>query len=327
MLFVDNAGMTDPRVNLALEEHLLRNVRVDEPILLFYINEPAVILGRNQNTLAEIDPDYVAEKGIHVVRRLSGGGAVFHDLGNLNFSFITNGDEHLHDFARFTEPVVAVLRGLGVEAALQGKSDIFANGRKISGNAQYLSRGRMFSHGTLLFDTSIEQMLLSLNPRQVQIESKAVQSVRNFVANIRDLLPSGWDIARLRQALLEGVFGSTAVPTYDLSDEDWAQVQEIADTRYRTWEWNYGRSPDFNVQKQGKTPAGHVEAHIDVADGVIRGAKFLGNFASTQDVAVLEEQLVGVRYEKGALVTAVTHLNLTPYFGALSHDEFVTLLY
>ena len=169
MLFVDNAGMTDPRVNLALEEHLLRNVRVDEPILLFYINEPAVILGRNQNTLAEIDPDYVAEKGIHVVRRLSGGGAVFHDLGNLNFSFITNGDEHLHDFARFTEPVVAVLRGLGVEAALQGKSDIFANGRKISGNAQYLSRGRMFSHGTLLFDTSIEQMLLSLNPRQVQI--------------------------------------------------------------------------------------------------------------------------------------------------------------
>jgi lipoate-protein ligase A len=136
MLFVDNQNITDPRLNLALEEHLLRHVEEAEPILLFYINEPAVIIGRNQNTLEEIDPDYVEDEGIHLVRRLSGGGAVFHDLGNLNFSFVTDDNRDIHNFAKFTDPVIDVLRELGVDAELRDKSDIFADGKKISGNAQ-----------------------------------------------------------------------------------------------------------------------------------------------------------------------------------------------
>ncbi len=327
MRFVDNNGITDPRRNLALEEYLLRNVTLDEPLLLFYINEPAVIIGRNQNTLQEIDPDYVAEEEIHVVRRLSGGGAVFHDLGNLNFSFITPGDENLHNFAKFTEPVVAVLRQLGVDAELRGKSDIFADGRKISGNAQYLSRGRMFSHGTLLFDTDIETMLKALNPRQVEIESKAVQSVRSFVANIRELLPQEMTIVALKDALVRGIFGGTAVPTYDLSTVEWQQVEQIATERYGTWEWNVGRSPDFNVRKEGETPAGKVDARINVHEGRVRGVTLFGNFASKRDVTNVTERLIGVKYERGALETAVADLDLSPYFGEISHREFVTLLY
>lgn len=327
MLFVDNNGITDPRLNLALEEHLLRNVTLAEPLLLFYVNEPAVIIGRNQNTMQEIDPEYVADQGIAVVRRLSGGGAVFHDLGNLNFSFITQGDEDLHNFAKFTEPVVKVLRQLGVAAELQGKSDIIAKGKKISGNAQYLSRGRMFSHGTLLFDTDIEMMLKALNPRQVQIASKAVQSVRSFVANIRELLGQEMSIVGFKDALLQGVFGGTAVPTYDLTHADWQRVRQIAAERYSTWEWNVGRSPAFNVQKEGKTPAGQVETRIDVREGRIGSVSFVGNFASKRDVAEVTEKLLGVKYERQALETAVAGLDFTPYFGEISSQEFVALLY
>jgi lipoate-protein ligase A len=243
MLFVDNQNITDPRLNLAIEEHLLRNVRLSEPLLLFYINEPAVIIGRNQNTVEEIDPDFIQENDIHVVRRLSGGGAVYHDLGNLNFSFITQGKQDLHNFGKFTQPVIEVLGRLGVTAVLQGKSDIFVDGKKVSGNAQYAASGRMFSHGTILFNTSIKNMLQAINPRQTKIESNAVQSVRAFVTNIQEHLSEKMDIMQLRQALLDGIFGGEVIPTYSLSEEDWGQIREIAAQRYMNWDWNYGRFP------------------------------------------------------------------------------------
>ena len=239
MLFVNNT-QTDPYLNLALEEYLLRQA-IDQPVLLFYINEPAVIIGRNQNTLDEIDPDYIKAQGIHVVRRLSGGGAVFHDLGNLNFSFITPGREDLHNFAKFTDPVIAVLHQLGIAAELRGKSDIFAHDRKISGNAQYVAQRSMFSHGTLLFDTDIATMLKALNPRQEPVEPRAVQSVRNFVTNIRELLAEDMDIHTFRQRLLTGLFADGPVAEYELDADDWQAVAKLADERYRTWEWNYGR--------------------------------------------------------------------------------------
>jgi lipoate---protein ligase len=188
-----------------------------------------VIIGRNQNTLEEIDPDFIKAQGIHVVRRLSGGGAVFHDLGNLNFSFITPGREDLHNFAKFTEPVVAVLRQLGVAAELRGKSDIFAEGKKISGNAQYVAQQRMFSHGTLLFDTDIPTMLKALNPRQVAIESRAVQSVRNFVVNIRELLAEEMDIHTFRQSCWQGIFTGGPIVEYELNAAAWAEVKKLAD--------------------------------------------------------------------------------------------------
>lgn len=327
MLFVDNQNVTDPRRNLALEEFLLRHVQLTEPILLFYINEPSVIMGRNQNSAEEIDPDFVKANAIHVVRRLSGGGAVYHDLGNLNFSFITNSQEGLHNFARFTEPVVRVLRELGVPAELRGKSDIFADGKKISGNAQYASGGRMFSHGTLLFDTSIEAMLRALNPRQGQIESRAVQSVRNFVTNIRELLPVDSDIFQLRQTLLYGIFGGNRVPTYELSAGEWAQVGQLAAERYGAWEWNIGRSPQFNRRKEAQLPIGKLDMRLDVAQGVIQGVKIYGTFFSQRDIAELEQQLLGVRYEREALTAVLHPIDLTPYFGTLDQQTFLELLY
>lgn len=327
MLFVDNARITDPRINLAIEEHLLRNVKRVEPILLFYINEPSVIIGRNQNTYEEIDPDYIKAQGIHVVRRLSGGGAVFHDFGNLNFSFITTGREDLHNFHKFTQPVVRVLQGLGIDAELRAKSSLFANGKKISGNAQFLTGERMFSHGTLLFDSNIEMLLHALNPRQVKIESKAVQSVRSVVMNLREVLPPEMDIYALRKTLLQGIFDGPDIPTYPLTEADWAAIHQISAERYQTWEWNVGRSPKFNVQKTKRFPIGKVDIRIDVERGRIKGIKVFGDFAGKRLVSELETLLLGVKYDRDVLAAALHDFDVTPYFGELETGEFLELLY
>ncbi|MEC2078558.1 lipoate--protein ligase, partial [Metabacillus fastidiosus] len=189
MLFIDNEGITDPRINLAIEEYCLKNLDPNETYLLFYINEPSIIIGKNQNTIEEINTDYVEKESIHVVRRLSGGGAVYHDLGNLNFSFITKDDgDSFHNFRKFTEPVVKALQKLGVNAELSGRNDLVAEGRKISGNAQFATRGRMFSHGTLLFDSEIDHVVSALKVRKDKIESKGIKSIRSRVANISEFL-------------------------------------------------------------------------------------------------------------------------------------------
>jgi lipoate-protein ligase A len=330
MLFVHNDDMTNPRFNLAIEEFLLRNLVGDEPILLFYINEPAVIIGRNQNTLEEIDPDFVKNNMIHVVRRLSGGGAVYHDLGNLNFSFITRAREDLHNFTKFTEPVINALGVLGVEGELRGKSDIFAAGKKISGNAQYSTNTGMFSHGTLLFDTNIETMLKALNPRQATIESKAVQSVRNFVTNIREQLPPGSEgltIYDLKQAILDQIFGRQGITIYTLTESDWEKIHQISVERYQRWEWNYGRSPKFNIQKSVDFPIGKIDVRIDVDRGRIMGLKIYGNFAGKENIRNLENLLVGVPYEPEALNAALVDEDIRPYFGGLEKEDFLNLLF
>jgi len=327
MLFVDNQGITDPRLNLAFEEYLLRRVDCVDPLLLFYVNEPSVIIGRNQNTIEEIDPDYVAAHKIHVVRRLSGGGAVYHDLGNLNFCFVTNGREDLHNFAKFTEPVVAVLRSLGVAAELRGRSDIFAEGRKISGNAQYAATARMFSHGTLLFDTDLAEMLRAINPRRTKIESKAVHSVRSVVANIRELLPRDMTLDDLKNALLRGIFGDGPIPTMALSPADWSQIEEIAATRYQLWNWNYGRSPQFNVQKSARLNIGKVDARIDVEEGHIRAIRLFGDFSGQESVSALEARLVGVPYDREQLLVALEDVDLNAYFGRMDAATFIDLIY
>lgn len=206
MLFIDNKGITDPRINLAIEEYCVKNLDINETYLLFYINEPSIIIGKNQNTVEEINADYVKEKGIHVVRRLSGGGAVYHDLGNLNFSFITKDDgDSFSNFKKFTEPVTKALGKLGVNAELSGRNDILAEGRKISGNAQFSTKGRMFSHGTLLFDSEIDHVVSALKVKMDKIQSKGIKSIRSRVANITEFLNEEMTTEEFRQLLLETI--------------------------------------------------------------------------------------------------------------------------
>lgn len=329
MIFVDNENHTDPALNLALEEYLLRNIAPGEDILLFYINEPSIIIGRNQNTLEEINREYVEERGIHVVRRLSGGGAVYHDLGNLNFSFITeNLPENVHNFQKFTEPVIQALRDLGVQAELGGRNDILVDGRKISGNAQYIAARRMVSHGTLLFDTDLSHVGEALRVKPSKIESKGVKSVRSRVANICEFLTEPMTVEALRLHLLHSIFpGPGEIPQYRLTPEDWEKVHALADERYRSWDWNWGRSPDFNVQKTHRFPIGEVDARIDVQNGRIHGIKFFGDFFGVGDPAELESRLVGVRYTAEDLAEALQDTDISYYFGGVSREDFLAFLY
>ncbi len=329
MIFVDNQQVVDPAVNLAIEEYLLRNFSGDEEILLFYINEPAIIIGRNQNTLEEINHEYVEAHDIHVVRRLSGGGAVYHDLGNLNFSFIShNRPENVHNFKKFTGPAVQTLRKMGVQAEMSGRNDILVEGRKISGNAQYISGKRMFSHGTLLFNSDLSCVSEALNVKMSKITSKGLKSVRSRVANISEFLTEPITLEQFRQRLLDEVFtGVRGVPEYTLSGDDWQAIHALADERYRNWDWNYGKSPDFNVQKTQRFPMGEIDARIDVQNGVIQTVKFFGDFFGQADVSELEQRLSGVRYTRPDLEEALCGLEVETYFHGLSCDAFVRFLY
>ena len=329
MLFIDNKGITDPRINLAIEEYALKNLDIDETYLLFYINEPSIIIGKNQNTIEEINTEYVESKGIHVVRRLSGGGAVYHDLGNLNFSFITKDDgESFHNFRKFTEPVVAALKSLGVNAELSGRNDLLAEGRKVSGNAQFSTRGRMFSHGTLLFNSEMDHVVSALKVKKDKIESKGIKSIRSRVANISEFLPEKINIQEFRSLILKHIFeGKEDIPEYVLTEEDWEKIHQLSKERYQNWEWNYGKSPKFNLQHSHRFPVGSIDVRLEVNKGLIENCKVYGDFFGVGDVSDIETRLIGLRYEKSELEKALADLEISRYFGNITMEEFVNLIY
>lgn len=329
MLFIDNKGITDPRINLAIEEYALKSLDINETYLLFYINEPSIIIGKNQNTIEEINTEYVEKNGLHVVRRLSGGGAVYHDLGNLNFSFITKDDgESFHNFRKFTEPVVNALRKLGVNAELSGRNDLLAEGRKISGNAQFSTRGRMFSHGTLLFDSEIESVVSALNVKKDKIESKGIKSIRSRVANISEFLSEKVKIEEFRSLLLKNIFeGMDEIPEYVLTEKDWEKIHELSKERYQSWDWNYGKSPKFNLQHSHRFPVGQIDVRFEVNKGNIENCKIYGDFFGVGDVTVIEDKLTGIKYEKSQIVSAMEDVDIKHYFGNISKEDFINLVY
>lgn len=331
MLFIDNKGITDPRINLAIEEYALKNLDINETYLLFYINEPSIIIGRNQNTIEEINTEYVEKNGIHVVRRLSGGGAVYHDQGNLNFSFITKDDgESFSNFKKFTEPVIEALGKLGVKAELKGRNDIIAeDGRKISGNAQFSTRGRMFSHGTLLFDSEIEHVVSALKVSKDKIESKGIKSIRSRVANISEFLIEKLSVEEFRSMLLRYIFdGADHIQEYVLTEDDWKKIEEISKERYQNWDWNFGRSPKFNLQHSHRFPVGKIDIRLEVSEGgTIENCKIYGDFFGVGDVEEIAEKLIGLRYERAEIEKALHDVDVKRYFGNVEKEEIINLIY
>ncbi|UOQ86596.1 lipoate--protein ligase [Gracilibacillus salinarum] len=331
MKFIDNKGITDPYINLAIEEYVLKNFGQEDTYLLFYINGPSIIIGKNQNTVEEINTDYVDENGIKVVRRLSGGGAVYHDEGNLNFSFITKDDgDSFHNFAKFTEPVVEALQKLGVPAELKGRNDLVADGRKISGNAQFTTRGRMFSHGTLMYDSEIENVVRSLNVKTEKIKSKGIKSIRSRVVNISEFLEEKLSMDELKAHILKHVFAVDTledVPQYVLTDEDWANIHKLSEERYQQWDWNFGKSPKFNIQHSHKFDGGLVDVRFDVHKGMIDNCTIYGDFFGVGDVNELEAKLKGVRYDRQAIDEVLSGIDVSHYLGKISKDDFLGLVY
>lgn len=330
MLFIDNKGITDPRINLAIEEYALNNLNVEEGLLLFYINQPSIIIGRNQNTVEEINTDYVEENNIIVVRRLSGGGAVYHDLGNLNFSFLTKDEgDNFQNFKKFTQPVVDALNKMGVNAELSGRNDILAEGKKFSGNAMFSTNGRMFSHGTIMFDANINEVVNALRPKKEKMESKGIKSVRSRVTNIIDLLEDKTiTVEDFRLAILHSIFdGEENIRYYDLTEDDWAAIHKISEERYQKWEWNYGKSPKFNTHRTKKFASGFIDIRLEVKKGIIEDIHIFGDFFGVGDMVDVETVLKGIRYDASAIREAIQALDIAKYFGGVTKEEFVQLMY
>ncbi|RUL47486.1 MULTISPECIES: lipoate--protein ligase [Lysinibacillus] len=330
MYFIDNKGINDPQINLAIEEYVLKNMDIEkDDYLLFYINQPSIIIGKNQNTIEEINTDYVEDNGIIVVRRLSGGGAVYHDLNNLNFSFLTKDDGNsFHNYKKFTQPVVDALVKLGINAELSGRNDILAEGRKVSGNAQYATRGRMFSHGTLMFDTDVDAVVSALKVKKDKIESKGIKSVRSRVGNIIEFLKEPMTVEQFRMEILKSIFdGEENIQYYELTDEDWEKIYKISEERYQTWEWNYGKSPRFNIQKTNRFPSGGIDIRLEVNKGIIEEAKIFGDFFGVGDVEEIEKLLLGVKYDRSEIAKAISEIDIAHYFGGITKEDFLQLIY
>ncbi|MBF0812655.1 lipoate--protein ligase [Staphylococcus xylosus] len=327
MKFISNNNITDPTLNLAMEEYVLKNMPKDDSYFLFYINRPSIIIGKNQNTIEEVNQSYIDEQGIDVVRRISGGGAVYHDQGNLNFSFVTDDDGNsFHNFQKFTEPIVEALKSLGVDANLSGRNDIQVGEAKISGNAMVKVKDRMFSHGTLMLNSELDEVQNALRVNPAKIKSKGIKSVRSRVANISEFLDEPIDIDKFKEIILRSIFGETQVEEYKLTDEDWEKIEKLSNEKYRTWEWNYGRNPKYNFEREEKFEKGFVQIKLDVKKGRIEHAKIFGDFFGEGDITELENALEGTMHEFDSIEEALSNYDIYHYFGDIDRHELIRLM-
>ncbi|AQS55551.1 lipoate--protein ligase [Novibacillus thermophilus] len=328
MLYIQNDS-TDPRYNLALEEYVFKHLKFEEDFIMLWQNEPSVIVGKNQNTVEEINVDYVEQHGIHVVRRSTGGGAVYHDLGNLNYTFITKADGTGIDFRKFTQPVIRVLNSLGVPAEFNSRNDIAIRGKKFSGNAQRVYKNRVLHHGTIMFNSKLEDVHNVLKVKAEKFKSKSVKSVRSRVTNISDYLPEPITIDEFKKLLLERLFLEQDSPKreYLLTEEDQAEIRKMMEEKYANWEWNYGYSPKFNYEKTDRFDGGTLQVRLNVVKGIIEECKIYGDFFGVEDVQDVENRLKGVRYDRAAIQEALQGVDLDPYFGGITRDELLSCFF
>ena len=318
-------GSVDPCYNLALEQYVLEHRREGDWLMLWQ-NRNTVVVGLNQNTAEEINASFVEEHGITVVRRMTGGGAVYHDLGNLNYSFIQDvGNAEELTIGRFTEPVCRALAALGVQASLSGRNDILVNGKKISGVAQRIVGGRILHHGTLLFDSDPAMIAGALRADPAKFTSKSAKSVRSRVGNLRDYLPEGIDLPRfwkllLHELTLDGVIRES------LSPDELQEVRRLADEKYRSWDWTYGRSPDSEYHSRRRFPGGTLEVYMNLHAGRIEEVTFFGDFMATAPLDGLTGALRGVRRDTESLTEVLDRFDLSSLFGGIREEEILSLL-
>jgi lipoate-protein ligase A len=319
---------TDPYFNLATEEYILKNFEEDS--FMLWRNAPTIVVGKHQNTLAEINVDYVKQNNIPVVRRLSGGGAVFHDLGNLNFTFIRkSAEESLIDFRRYTEPILEVLLKMGISARFEGRNDLTIDGMKFSGNAEHIWKNRVLHHGTLLFSSHMPDLARALNADPLKFRDKAVKSVRSRVTNISEHLKEPMDVMQFASLIEEHIVEKYPdAKMIDLSQEDHDKIHELVRTKYNTWEWNFGYSPNYNFKKIIRTAqSGTIEFDLDVHNGSIKHIKIFGDYFSKFDTEEIETALTGIVHQEEAIREALKQYEIEDYFANLTIGEFLEGLF
>ena len=294
----------NPYFNLASEEYLLKGT--DGYYFYLWINDPAVIVGVNQNAIEEVNQGYVNQNGIKVVRRLTGGGAVYHDGGNLCYTVIAPYNPNENGYLKFTAPVIEYLNQLGVNACFGGRNDILVDGKKISGNAQTVYNGRVMHHGTLLFDTDTNVLTSALNPNKLKMQSKDIKSVRSRVVNLKEYLPD-FTVGKLKDGLKEKFL--TVADNYEFNQVDINAIEKLVAEKYSRYEWNIGRSPKGKNALNKKFPFGIITLTFDTNNGVIENAQIHGDFFSLKELSPLENALNGVKFEKESVCAALKNVD------------------
>ncbi len=311
----------DAYFNLASEEYLLKET--DGYYVYLWINAPAVIVGVNQNTLQEVNLSYTESNGIKVVRRLTGGGAVYHDYGNLCYTVIAPYDESENNYKKFTAPVIEYLNELGVKAEFSGRNDITIGDKKISGNAQTVYKDRIMHHGTILFSSNMGELSSSLNPSKIKVESKGIKSVRARVTNVKEHLQSKMTIEEFKKGL-EEKFLKTA-EKYEFSASDIKNIKRLVREKYSTYDWNVGRSPKGKNLFEHKFPFGIFSLSFDTNNGKIENAKIFGDFFSVKDVNFLSQKLNGVLFTKNEIEKALS--GVEEYINGASAKEIADKIF
>ena len=329
MIYYIESRDTNPYRNLALEQFVFDRLDRKNSYFMLWQNHNSIIVGKHQNTIEEINTAFVKEKNITVARRLSGGGAVYHDLGNLNFTFITDADTAGGiEFSTFCQPIQKALQSFGVAVELSGRNDMTVDGKKFSGNAQYIKQNRVMHHGTILYDCNLDILAQALNPGADKIESKAIASVRSRVTNIRPYMKTGLPIADFWAALKGYMSSAFSMQDFALPPDHDAEVAQLTESHYAQWSWNYGNSPPYTMRKVRRIEGcGKIEILLDIErEGKIKNIAFYGDFFGNRELAEISAILTGHHLEKNELKATLAGTEISQYFHALDIDTFISLL-
>ncbi|OLS03137.1 lipoate--protein ligase [Tissierella creatinophila] len=312
--------------NHAAEEYLMN--KFDDEIFMLWVNKPSILIGRNQNTLSEINYDYITDNKIDIVRRLSGGGAVYNDLGNMNFSFITYRNEEnrqvKNGFEKFALPVINALQSLGVNAIFTGRNDITIDGKKFSGNAQYFQKDKLLHHGTLLFDCDMTRLSSALKSKALKFKDKGIKSVGGRVTNILPHLREAMTLEEFREYLKNYIIDAHNIErVIEFNENDIEEIEKISKERFETWEWNYGKCPVYTYENSVKYPSGLIEYNLNVEESIITDISIYGDFFGERNIKELESALIGVKHNKDELENCLNKIEIDKYIKGLTVKELV----
>ena len=325
MRYIKNVS-TNPYYNMAFDEYCLESLSINEPVFYLWQNRPAVIVGFNQEVNTEVNLDYLKENGIDLVRRVTGGGAVYHDLGNLNYTIVGRSEDLERDYPEYASIMAKALQKLGVPATLSGRNDILVEGRKVSGFAKRVCKNRLMVHGTLMYNVVVDVLTKVLNPSNTKLQSKGIASVRSRVANLCEYLPNVPDIQTFSKQLEEILSHHYQDTEYQLSEEDLANIQQLTDKKFATWEWNYGRSPKATLTHSARLACGTVEIHLTLAENRISSCRFGGDFLGNLPATDLESALIEIIYDTENIRKRLSSFTIGAYFDGVTMEELIRLI-
>ncbi|NEU05938.1 MULTISPECIES: lipoate--protein ligase [Clostridium] len=326
MIFINHNNI-NPYFNHSAEEYILKTL--DNDCFMLWQNEPCILIGRNQNAFAEINEDYVSNNNIKVVRRLTGGGAVFNDLGNINFSFISqNTGDVTSNFKKFTLPIIKSLHSLGIDAKFSGRNDLVIDEKKFSGNAQYYYKNKVLHHGTLLFSSSIVNLSSALNVNPLKFKHKSVSSVKSRVTNISDYLKENMTVLNFKNYVLNFVMNEfNEKKLYFFDDTALKEINNIMNTRFATHEWNFGKNSKYKYSKEKRFSGGTIEVNFNIEKGIIKDLKFYGDFFFTRNIEYLESKLIDKPYNSTILSAVLNSFNIEDYIKGISNKDLINLMF